>query len=345
MVDQDLHSAARRRDPAYHAKHAARALQIVRDLAAAGRTLRPSDIELCKDYARDVFGDPKFAPWLLAYTAVSGSFKEGWIPDNFYGERVIPVIQGPYGRQSLLKSLSGMLFNSPAFPDLGSQINGSLFDTDYRRLSFEQARKQFFEQTDRIVFKGDGSGQGKAIHFLEQRAFASETVRSLGNGVFQRRIKQHRLFDLFSDKAVAAIRITTVVEGSGEITPRAAYLCVPTGSATHVQGQSRLRVPVDVATGDLGKTGLLANWLECSAHPTSGEPFAGKTIPAFEQCLRTVVTHHQRIPFVGAVGWDVIVDSDDAVQILEWNAFHNGIGFSEATQGPCFADLGWEKLA
>ena len=88
-------------------------------------------------------------------------------------------------------------------------------------------------------------------------------------------------------------------------------------------------MPLDVATGALGETGLMASWLECSAHPTTAEPFAGKTIPAFEQCLRTVISHHQRIPFVGAVGWDVTVDSDEAVQILEWNGFHNGIGFSK----------------
>jgi hypothetical protein len=90
---------------------------------------------------------------------------------------------------------------------------------------------------------------------------------------------------------------------------------------------------------------MLANWVERSAHPTSGETFAGKAIPAFDQCLATVVAHHQRVPYVGAVGWDVTVDRDDSVHILEWNAFHNGIGFSEATMGPCFKGLDWERFA
>ena len=50
------------------------------------------------------------------------------------------------------------------------------------------------------------------------------------------------------------------------------------------------------------------------------------------------------MPFARSVGWDVVVDSDDEVRVLEWNAGHNDIKFSEATQGPCFSDMGWETL-
>jgi hypothetical protein len=29
---------------------------------------------------------------------------------------------------------------------------------------------------------------------------------------------------------------------------------------------------------------------------------------------------------------------------MEWNGWHNDIKFSEAADGPCFADLGWQNL-
>jgi hypothetical protein len=345
MLQHDKESALERRDRDYHAGHADRAMVILRELNAAGRRLRPSDIRRCEEYSTEVFHDRKFVPWLLVYSAVAGGFKEGWIPDNFYGAKVVPVIQGRHGHVSFLKSLSGRLLNSTSFPDLGFRINGSLFDQNYRPLSFDDARAQFFERSDRVVFKADGSGQGKGIHFLDVRSFDRPTVDRLGNGVYQRYVSQHPLFDRFSNTSVSAVRLTTVVEDSGEISPRAAYLCLGTGSDTHVQPRSQVRVPVDITTGTLRETGLQANWLECSAHPTSGEPFAGKKIPAFEKSLRTVISHHQRIAFVRSVGWDIIVDSDDGVQLLEWNGFHNGIGFSEATQGPCFKGLQWERFA
>jgi hypothetical protein len=42
--------------------------------------------------------------------------------------------------------------------------------------------------------------------------------------------------------------------------------------------------------------------------------------------------------------WDLCIDGDGAVRVLEWNGGHNDITFSEATQGPCFADLDRETL-
>jgi hypothetical protein len=346
MLNQDPKTALeQRREHEYHARHAAEAMQILRELNAAGKTLQPADARRCEDYATDVLRHRKFTPWLLVYTAVSGGFKEGWIPDNFYGLKIIPVIQGPHGRVSSLKSLSGALFNSPAFPDLGAQINGTLFDPQYRPLAFDDARSQFFAASRRVIFKSDGSGRGKGIRFFDKASFDRATLEHLGNGVFQRHLSQHELFERFSDASVATVRLTTAVEDSGEISARAAYLRLGTGSDTHVRSASHVRVAVDAATGGLQETGLLPNWRECSAHPTSGEPFAGKKIPAFEQCLRTVVSLHQRIAFVRCVGWDLTVDRDEQVQILEWNGFHNDIKFSEATQGPCFTGLGWEALA
>ena len=48
--------AAKRRGPAYHAKHAARAMQVLHDLHSAGTSLSPADFKRCDDYSKDVFG-------------------------------------------------------------------------------------------------------------------------------------------------------------------------------------------------------------------------------------------------------------------------------------------------
>src|SRR5690348_5528889 len=47
-------------------------------------------VKLANAYSRDVFGSIKYAPWLRVYAAISGGFKEGWIPDNYYGIVVDP---------------------------------------------------------------------------------------------------------------------------------------------------------------------------------------------------------------------------------------------------------------
>ena len=50
------------------------------------------------------------------------------------------------------------------------------------------------------------------------------------------------------------------------------------------------------------------------------------------------------VPFAICIGWDMIIDTNNEIQIMEWNGSHNDIKFSEATQGPCFSNLGWDKL-
>ena len=34
---------------------------------------------------------------------------------------------------------------------------------------------------------------------------------------------------------------------------------------------------------------------------------------------------------------------DETTKVIEWNAKHCDIKFSEASTGPCFLGLGWEK--
>lgn len=338
-------AGAASRDEHYHAGHAARAAENVRKLEAGGSRLRPADARRCQDYAREVLKHEKYAPWLRVYTAFSGGFKEGWIPDNFYGARVVPAIQGRHGHLSFSKSMTRALFRSASFPDVGSRINGALFDRDYQPLSFNAARERFFEDSDRIVFKPDGSGRGKGILFFDRRSFEPAAIQRLGAGVFQRSISQHEMFDRFSQTSVASIRLTTVAQGNGIVSLRAAYLSLAAGSDTHVRVENVVAVPVDPGTGALADSGISSDWVRRDVHPTSGEPFAGKKVPGFDRCVETVIAHHRKIPFVGCVGWDVAVDRDEQVQILEWNGFHNAINLAEASQGPCFRDLGWERYA
>jgi hypothetical protein len=67
-------------------------------------------------------------------------------------------------------------------------------------------------------------------------------------------------------------------------------------------------------------------------------------IPAFRDCVDTVLQLHGKIPFARCIGWDIAVDESGQVQVMEWNGEHNDVKFSEATQGPCFLDLNWELL-
>jgi hypothetical protein len=303
------------------------------------------DIRLCDEYAVEVLGGKRFAYWLYVYSAVAREFREGWIPLNFYESIVVPRVQGYYGAISSLKPLNTVLFSNENFPDLLSYVNGVFIDADGKPVSADDVKARLFREHDRVVYKVDRTAGGKAIHIFDRKSFDICQATHLGNGLFQSYIKQHVVFDRFYAGAVATLRIGTIYEDDGTVSPRGCYLRFANPGESHVVGGTEIRVPIDLATGAFGETGYKGRlWEEMAVHPASNAAFRGNVVPAFKECVSTVVGLHRTYPYTRHIGWDLTVDTEKKMRIIEWNGYDVGILTVEITQGPCFADLGWEKL-
>lgn len=258
---------------------------------------------------------------------------------------MVPKLQGRYGKVSDLRGLNAVILQSVAFPDLLAYVNGIFFDTAYRYVSPAAVKNQLFR----------GRSESYSSLIIRSRAEAYifslasplvlnsiEHIHRLGNGLFQSVVQPHKLFTEFVEHGNRTNPI--VHEDSGEVSVRACYLRLGSGDETHVQSRSQIRVPINIKSGRFHDVGYTPEWLETRLHPTSHMTFAGNVIPAFQACVRTVTELHKKVPYVRCIGWDVTVDREENVRLLEWKAGHNGHSFPEATQGPCFTDLGWERL-
>ncbi|MEI6003203.1 hypothetical protein H3V53_40830 [Paraburkholderia bengalensis] len=329
----------------FHRDHGILARQVLGRLEKLHGKMSPSLRRQADDYAQEVFGDPVYAPWLRVYAAVSGTFREGWIPDNYYGAVVVPRLKHGYGEMSNLKTVTRLIFLDDAFPDLGYFANGLFYTKEHTPISDHEVRATLFGESNRIAFKLDRSGQGKGVFVIHYDSFDPQLIRLMGNGVFQAFIRQHEIFDIFARGPVATLRLTTVVEPGGRVSLRACFLRLGRAGETHIQTGSEVCIPVNPSTGELGPRGYLSDWTDVEEHPDTKMKFQHVTHPAFAACVAKALELHRKVPFVCCVGWDMTVDVDENVKVLEWNAQHNDIRFGEATQGPCFADLGWERLA
>ncbi|SAL78493.1 sugar-transfer associated ATP-grasp domain-containing protein [Caballeronia telluris] len=342
LVKHSWENLARRR---FNWKHATEARKILCAIEEKHGRTDPAQLRLADAYARDVFGDMCYAPWLHVYTAFNRTFKEGWIPDNYYGWVVVPKMSGMYGKISHLKPLARLLFHDDVFPDLGYHVNGIFFSADHVAIPDSKVSESVFATTDIVVFKLDQSSQGRGVFFWNRRNFDVERIKRLGNGVLQQFIVQHKSFGRFASKAVATVRFTTVVDDAGDISLRACFLRLGRAGDAIIRPDSEICVPVDLASGQLFHEGYSSDWIGVDVHPDSKARFEGVTLPAFPECVRKVTELHAKMPYARCVGWDVTVNADGKVLLMEWNAQHNDVKFSEATQGPCFSDLKWEKLA
>jgi hypothetical protein len=214
----------RERELAYHRQHRRQAESILKAVESEKGKTNPRLITLSREYALDVFGSSVYEPWLRVYSAVAGEFREGWIPDNYYGHIVVPVMKGLYGKISDAKALSPRLFDCTLFPDIAYYCNGLFYTPQMSILPQDGVKEYIFRGNDKVVFKSDNSLQGLDVNFFTQDNFDMRTTTSGVCGVFQRYIDQHSFFDEFSPNSVATIRITAVVDNDGDVACRAAYL-------------------------------------------------------------------------------------------------------------------------
>lgn len=307
--------------------------------------LNPADARRCDAYATEVLGHARYAPWLYVYAHVAGEFREGWIPDNFYDERVLPQTSGEYGELSGYRGLNTALFGAPEFPDLAASINGMFLGRDGKVIPEGQLAEALFDQSDRVIFKSDSSQSGIGVTVLGRDDFDLARVRQLGSGLFQRFIRQHELFQRLGNcPAVTTLRLTTVADDLGRISLRGAHLRFGQGSGVFLRTAEEINAVVDRTTGALQPLAFMPDYQRVDRHPQSDLPFAGQSVPSYRASVEVALRCHARIPFVRCIGWDITVDDQGGVQVLEWNGGHNGIKFSEATQGPCFADLNWQRF-
>jgi hypothetical protein len=308
-----------------------------------GPTARPL-VRQADEYAREVLGGIKYAPWLHVYCAISGQFKEGWIPDNYYGLVVEPRKSGEAAKMAQLKSFTNRILNTEALPDLAYVIGGICYSRDYKPISEAQLLQTLFAEEARTVFKRDNSSQGRSVVFMGPEDLKPGTARRLPDGVFQAPIHQHPFLAEMSPTSTATLRVTSARGLDGSISIKAAYLRLGRVNDQIVACRSHVRVAVDTATGALSDEVYLHDWRKTDAHPDTGFRFAGQSVPNFAAAAALCKALHESCPHMLCLGWDLCIDDAGKVKIIEWNARYNDIKFSEATTGPCFRGLGWEDL-
>ncbi len=331
-------------DRKYYQMAKADALKNLRMVESKRGKIHRSITKQCNEYAQEVLGSQFFAPWLYAYSAVAGSFKEGWIPNNYYGQVGVPAIKGGYGGSSGLKGFTHHLFRSSLFPDLLYRVNGLWILPNSDIVNESDVKEIAFQDSEQIVFKKDNSGRGKHVYPISRIDFDVAMINKIGNGVIQKYISQHEFFNEIMTGPVATLRLTTVIDKNGKSDLRGSYLKISRSNSNVVKYHQKVLIPVDKESGQLHDQGVLFPWQSINHHPDTKTPFKGKRIPHFDKCVAAVLKLQQMIPHVQCIGWDLVVNNQNQVQIMEWNGTHNGIAESEAYQGPCFADLGWEKL-
>ncbi|ACB86095.1 sugar-transfer associated ATP-grasp domain-containing protein [Natranaerobius thermophilus] len=329
----------------YNRKHKKRALKALKCIEKdTGFKLSKKQKSQIREYAREVLGSNMYAPWLYVYTAYRENFLEGWIPDNYFGYIVAPKINKQIGRIANIKTLSKKIIDTNLIPDKFYFIDNTWYDENFNLIDVKYVKEQILKYAKEYYLKKDGTSQGKGVTRIDKDNFNLLDISNLGDCVIQESVRQADWFDKIITGKVATIRITTVKGTDHRMKARASFLRVERQNSRLVKSENAVKIPIVDDKGTLGSHGLDSNWKRHSEHPDSKFEFNNKKIPNFSKAVKACEELHAKIPHFTIIGWDTIITNYGEVKVLEWNAGHPGIKFSEALTGPCFCDMGWEEL-
>jgi Sugar-transfer associated ATP-grasp len=338
--------AGHRRDDGYHQWHRQSALAAVRALKKSmGCALSLHLRKRADDYAIDVLGGKQYAPWLYVYTLVSGCFKEGWIPDNFFGLHVDPNVNKDLRAVTHLKTFSNVVLKTAALPDIAYHIDGVFYDRELAVIDLKFLREFVASIGSAVFLKKDRSQRGRGLVKLAAGDISEDTFKEIGDCVIQPAIEQHEMFEQIISGSLTTVRITTVRDLDGLIDLRASYLRLGRSDTAWIRSDNSVRVAIVDRRGQLDSFGYTEDWARWRSHPDTQVSFADRCIPQFGEVVQMCVNLHSQVPHLAIIGWDVAIDRDGDIKLLEWNGSHCDIKFSEATTGPCFIGLNWERFA
>lgn len=333
---------ARRIDD-YQNKEARKAYDIITG-QRPDRVLSASVRRRISDYAGDVLGSVSFAPWLEAYTAFRGEFREGWLPDNYIERYLAPHSAGRF-RSLGVRSLANRILQTDLLPDLVYGVNGGLYDRNYEPIEPADLARHVFAASDAAFLKLEGSVRGYGVTRLEAGSFSPDLLPKNRDFVIQEAVRQHPAFDELSPDAAATLRLTTVKQPGRKAEVRTGLLRLGIGGMQVVQVGKSVSVPViDFGTGATASFAIRSKFVTVDRHPDTGAEFGGRTVPEFARAVAACTSLHDRLPHIWYIGWDVGITETGAVKLFEFNIGHAGVRFSEAAVGPCFLGLGWDRL-
>jgi hypothetical protein len=328
----------RRDTVSFHQK----AFAALKGMESNGKTLSRGIKRTADEYAASVLGSVDYAPWLYVYATMQGQFREGWMPDNFYQLLVVPQITKGLAEVTDMKSFSNIVLGTEALPDLAYHIDGVFYDRNYAIIAREQLR-EIARPHGKLFIKRDGGGNGADIQIVAADDLPTHTFTF--DCVLQRPIRQHEFFDAIVTGSVATLRVTTAKAADGSVSARSSRLRVGRANSEWVQSGKQVQVAVDMAEGKLGHVCFTPDWREWAAHPDTGFRFSGARIPHFDKAAALALSLHAKIPHVPMIGWDLAINREGGVDLIEWNGGYCGVKFCEAMSGPHYRDMGWERFA
>lgn len=273
-------------------------------------------------------------------------FSADYLPASYY----YPIVEctlnpKPVKDKLSHKSISELLYKDIVkFPyTIVRRFNGVYFDAQFNPLTPDEASQLIGAEAQSFLYKPSTSTcQGKGIELIDggRRDELSSAIRSgkiVVDFVAQRFVSQSDDTKVFNPSSLNCMRITTL-NLNGQITVCSRALkCGPTNSIVDNIGTGKRGVAVGIdENGFLQPYGFYGNGERAESH--NGVYFKGRKIEGFDRVLSKAIDLHSVNPVCKLIGWDLALDAQREVVLIEGNTVCPSISFEQMATGPIFGD-------
>lgn len=220
------------------------------------------------------------------------------------------------------------------------RINKKYYDNEMTEISQEQAVAILHSQNDYVIKPATGTGGGKGVKVINNLLTPEEINQLFAaydvDFIVQALIIQNEELSRFNPTSVNTCRITTINIGSKR--SFSAIFKVGRKNSRVDNWNSSILIGVD-KQGRLLDYGYDVN-LKRIEKSDAGVLFSGNVIPKFAEMVELTQKYHQLyFPNLSVVGWDITLEKNGDIIVIETNLDFPGILGEQVCSGTFFKDF------
>lgn len=303
-----------------------------------------------KQFYKDNFGVDVNLKWHEYYYSVNGIYSPEYIPTYLYYTKICPKMNNPkhigfYDDKNFID----ILLPQARIPQTYvKNINGFIY-INGMPAKFQDAVDVCSHLEDAIIKHSIDTCKGKSItrfssnsgNALIRNDGTTQTIKDLllsydKNYIVQGAISQCDRMASLNPTSLNTIRITTYKRQSDVVVLFSVVRMGRKGSVVDNASAGGLYCGVD-SNGQLKKEAYTLTPFSKNTISDNGVKFEDFVIPEYEEMCSLVKKWHNKLPYAKFIGWDLAVNSNNEIVLVEINASEPGL-FQAAT-GPAFGNF------
>jgi hypothetical protein len=292
--------------------------------------------------------------WLRFFSHVSGIADPRYVPQDIFHQAIERRLNDlEYARYYADKNIYERLFDPELFAVVRLRnVSDTYLDREYRPMSCRTFAERFNAIPEDCFIKPSvGSGGGRRVDLVRREGgafrssdgspFTYDDLERLyrRNYVIQPAIRQHPALARFNPSSVNTLRVVTYrsVKDEAVVVLKAVLRVGRESMIVDNQGRGGLACGVQ-PDGTLHRYATSKFGRKFTEHPDSGIAFDGESIPGYAGVLEAVSGVARCIPPLRLLSFDVTIDENGTVRIIEINTRNMEINFLQTSGGPFFGD-------